>query len=178
MNDPLVHPIGQPGQRLPSGTVTFLFTDIEGSTQLWEKHPNEMKSALARHDSILRRAVESHHGIVIKTTGDGFHAVFEKAIDAMNEVLPPMRSFVLPGGHPTVSYTHIARCVCRRAERNVTALAETAPVDEKVVKYLNRLSDGESGARSPGRPGPARPRPRQRRPSSRASAAAGGARRA
>lgn len=67
--------------------------------------------------------------------------LLEKAIDAMNELLPPMRSFVLPGGHPTVSYTHIARCVCRRAERNVTALAETAPVDEKVVKYLNRLSD-------------------------------------
>lgn len=67
--------------------------------------------------------------------------LLEKAIDAMNEVLPPMRSFVLPGGHPVVSYTHITRCVCRRAERNVTALSETAPVDEHVLKYLNRLSD-------------------------------------
>jgi predicted ATPase/class 3 adenylate cyclase len=69
--------------KLHSGTVTFLFTDIEGSTQLWEKHPNGMKSALALHDSILRGAIESNHGIVIKTTGDGFHAVFEKAIDAI-----------------------------------------------------------------------------------------------
>ncbi len=68
---------------LPTGTATFLFTDIEGSTLLWEKHPNEMKSALAKHDSIIRAAVESHHGIVIKNTGDGFHAVFEKTIDAI-----------------------------------------------------------------------------------------------
>ena len=70
-------------KNLPSGTVTFLFTDIEGSTQLWEQHPSEMRGALAQHDSILREAIESNHGHVIKTTGDGFHAVFEKAIDAI-----------------------------------------------------------------------------------------------
>src|SRR5215216_40104 len=67
----------------PSGTVTFLFTDIEGSTQLWEKHPEAMKSALAKHDSILREAIETNHGQVIKTTGDGIHAVFATAIDAI-----------------------------------------------------------------------------------------------
>ncbi len=72
---------------LPSGTVTFLFTDIEGSTQLWEKHPNEMRSALAQHDSILREAITSSNGHVIKTTGDGIHAVFEKAIDAIHATL-------------------------------------------------------------------------------------------
>jgi predicted ATPase/class 3 adenylate cyclase len=87
MSDPSIHPIGESEPRLPSGTATFLFTDIEGSTQLWEKHPNEMKSALARHDSILRQAVESNHGFVIKTTGDGFHAVFEKAIDAVQAAI-------------------------------------------------------------------------------------------
>lgn len=65
----------------------------------------------------------------------------EKEIDAMNEQLPPLKSFVLPGGHTTVSYCHICRTVCRRAERLVTALAENEPVDELVVKYLNRLSD-------------------------------------
>lgn len=69
---------------LPNGTISFLFTDIEGSTQLWEKHPEEMKAALAKHDSILREAIESVHGHIIKTTGDGVHAVFEKAIDAVN----------------------------------------------------------------------------------------------
>lgn len=69
---------------LPSGTVTFLFTDIEGSTQLWEKQPEAMKSALARHDLILREAVETNHGYFIKTTGDGVHAVFSTALDAIH----------------------------------------------------------------------------------------------
>lgn len=65
----------------------------------------------------------------------------EQAIDAMNEHLPPMRSFVLPGGHITVSHCHVARCVCRRAERNVTHLSETATVSALITQYLNRLSD-------------------------------------
>ncbi len=67
--------------------------------------------------------------------------LLEKAIDKMNETLPEMKSFVLPGGHPTVSYCHIARCVCRRAERAVLKLAENEKVDELIYKYLNRLSD-------------------------------------
>ena len=67
--------------------------------------------------------------------------LLEKEIDKMNETLPEMRSFVLPGGHTTVSYCHVARCVCRRAERAVLVLKETSYVDELVVKYLNRLSD-------------------------------------
>jgi len=61
----------------PSGTITFLFTDLEGSTKLWEEFPDRMQGALARHDELLRRAIESHDGRVIKTTGDGFHAAFE-----------------------------------------------------------------------------------------------------
>lgn len=65
----------------------------------------------------------------------------EKEIDAMNEKLPEMRSFVLPGGHPIVSYCHIARCVCRRAERNTIKLMEAEKIDEIIIKYLNRLSD-------------------------------------
>ena len=72
---------------LPIGTVTFLFTDIEGSTQLWEKYPEEMKSALAKHDSILKKAIEGNHGHVIKTTGDGIHAAFETAIDAVHSTI-------------------------------------------------------------------------------------------
>ena len=65
----------------------------------------------------------------------------EKEIDAMEETLPPMTHFVLPGGHTTVSYCHIARCVCRRAERLAVHLNEIEPTDELVIKYLNRLSD-------------------------------------
>jgi class 3 adenylate cyclase len=61
---------------LPSGTVTFLFTDIEGSTRLWEERPDAMRSAMDRHDELLREAIEAHDGYVVKTTGDGFHAAF------------------------------------------------------------------------------------------------------
>lgn len=67
--------------------------------------------------------------------------VLEKAIDKINAEVPEMKSFVLPGGHVHVSYCHIARCVCRRAERTVLRLAENEKVDEIHGKYLNRLSD-------------------------------------
>ncbi len=65
----------------------------------------------------------------------------EKAIDAMDEELEPMKSFVLPGGHTTVSYAHIARCVCRRGERIITELSANDPVSPIVLAYVNRLSD-------------------------------------
>lgn len=68
-------------------------------------------------------------------------ALLETEMDVMDEKLPPMTHFVLPGGHTTVSYCHIARCVCRRAERLATALYELEPFDEYTLKYLNRLSD-------------------------------------
>ena len=67
--------------------------------------------------------------------------LLENEIDTMEEALPPMTHFVLPGGHTTVSYCHIARCVCRRAERLSVQLNEIEPTDEFVIKYLNRLSD-------------------------------------
>ena len=65
----------------------------------------------------------------------------EAEMDAMNEQLEPMRSFVLPGGHTTVSYCHIARCVCRRAERLAIRLQKESFVDTLGIRYLNRLSD-------------------------------------
>lgn len=67
--------------------------------------------------------------------------LLEKAIDEMDNSLEPMKSFVLPGGHSTLSYCHIARCVCRRAERLSVSLAENEKVNELIIKYLNRLSD-------------------------------------
>lgn len=67
--------------------------------------------------------------------------LLENEMDNMNELLPPMTHFVLPGGHQTVSYCHIARCVCRRSERLATLLNEEEPLDEHVLMYLNRLSD-------------------------------------
>jgi len=65
----------------------------------------------------------------------------EKQMDEMDKVLPPMRFFVLPGGHPSVSFGHVARTVCRRAERLAIALHQHEQIDALVLKYLNRLSD-------------------------------------
>lgn len=65
----------------------------------------------------------------------------EQSMDEMNEQLPEMTHFLLPGGHPSVSFCHVGRTICRRAERRITALDEEQPVDEKVLKYMNRLSD-------------------------------------
>ncbi|NCI48016.1 cob(I)yrinic acid a,c-diamide adenosyltransferase [Sediminibacterium soli] len=69
-------------------------------------------------------------------------SLLEQEIDRMNELLPPMKFFILPGGHPTVSTTHIARCVCRRAERCCVHMQQQQLfVDPLVIKYINRLSD-------------------------------------
>src|SRR5664279_4844423 len=73
----------RPDELLPTGTVTFLFTDIEGSTQLWETRQAAMRQALAQHDAIIRKAIESNNGYLVKTTGDGAHAAFAIAEDAL-----------------------------------------------------------------------------------------------
>ncbi len=67
--------------------------------------------------------------------------LLEAEMDQMNEKLPPMTHFILPGGHPTVSTCHVARTICRRAERMTSLLNEHEPVEEVVLAYLNRLSD-------------------------------------
>jgi predicted ATPase/class 3 adenylate cyclase len=77
---------------LPTGIVTFLFTDIEGSTQLWDQHPEEMKVALARHDTILRQTIETNNGSIFKTVGDEFCAAFRSAPDALGAALAVQRA--------------------------------------------------------------------------------------
>jgi predicted ATPase/class 3 adenylate cyclase len=77
-----------------SGTLTFLFTDLEGSTRLWERFPQAMKRALERHDSILRSAVTAAGGQVVKTTGDGLMAVFGSAAEAVRACLAAQRGLV------------------------------------------------------------------------------------
>ena len=79
--------------------------------------------------------------VPIKTIIEEDIVALEMAIDAMNHVLPPMTHFILPGGHPIVSTCHIARTVCRRAERMMTALDEVEPIDPAFLSYINRLSD-------------------------------------
>ena len=68
---------------LPSGTVTFLFTDIEGSTRLWQEKPEAMAISHARHDEILREAIESNHGYIFQIVGDSFSAAFHMEFNAL-----------------------------------------------------------------------------------------------
>ncbi len=68
-------------------------------------------------------------------------AFLEEQIDAMEKILPPMKSFILPGGHVAISQLHVARCVCRRAERCCVRLSAETSVEPIVIRYLNRLSD-------------------------------------
>ncbi len=77
---------------LPQGTVTFLFTDIEGSTRLWERHPQAMPEALAGHAAILRAAIEAHAGVVFRTVGDGVCAAFGNAVAALAAALEAQRA--------------------------------------------------------------------------------------
>lgn len=115
---------------------------------------------------IACQAIDPHHQVVLKEIQDRLFTIgaslaadpekskmkipdllesdillLETEIDQMNDALPPLKHFILPGGNTTVSYCHIARCVCRRAERLTVELAEDSFVDSKVTVYLNRLSD-------------------------------------
>ena len=69
--------------RAPSGTVTFLFTDVVGSTALWERDPGSMQAGLEHHDRLIRAAMEAHGGVVFATGGDGFAVAFARAADAV-----------------------------------------------------------------------------------------------
>ena len=86
---------------LPCGTLTFLFTDIEGSTRLWEQQPAEMQVALSHHDEVLRGSIQSHSGHVFKAAGDGFCAVFSRATEAIACALEAQRSLLPLADHPT-----------------------------------------------------------------------------
>jgi len=79
---------------LPSGTVTFLFSDIEGSTQPWESRRDAMQDALARHDALIRANIMDHEGVVFKTVGDAFCAVFPTAPSAVAAALGCQRTLV------------------------------------------------------------------------------------
>ena len=76
---------------LPSGTVTFLFTDIEGSTKLAQQYPYEMPALLARHHEILNQSIQVHNGYAFQVVGDSFAAAFHSASDALNAALDAQR---------------------------------------------------------------------------------------
>ena len=81
---------------MAAGTVTLVFTDIEGSTRLWEQDGARMSRALAAHDALARNAVESRHGTVVKMTGDGMHAVFDDALDALTATVDLQQALADP----------------------------------------------------------------------------------
>ncbi|MET0910118.1 MAG: adenylate/guanylate cyclase domain-containing protein, partial [Ilumatobacteraceae bacterium] len=81
---------------LPSGVVTFLFTDIEGSTHLWESDPDEMRVALAHHDWVLGSVIEAHGGRMFKHTGDGVCAAFTSARRAVDAAIAAQLQLTLP----------------------------------------------------------------------------------
>ena len=87
---------------LPTGTVTFLFTDIEGSTSRWEQHRAAMQAALARHDALLREAIDAHGGVVFKTVGDAFYATFPAAPAALEAALAAQRALQSEGWDATL----------------------------------------------------------------------------
>jgi predicted ATPase/class 3 adenylate cyclase len=76
----------------PTGTVTFLFTDLKSSTRIWEEHTDAMHVALARHDELLRATIEAHHGYIVKSRGDGWHGAFAQASDALDAAIAIQRS--------------------------------------------------------------------------------------
>ena len=83
---------------LPTGTVTFVFTDIVNSTVLWERSPDVMADALERHDELLRKAFEGHGGYVFSTSGDAFAVVFSRAADAIQAAAAAQRAVLAEPG--------------------------------------------------------------------------------
>lgn len=101
----------------------------------------EIQDRLFTAESLIARDPDAETQIKLPVLHDSDITFLEQEIDRMNEVLPLLQSFILPGGHPVVSYCHVARCVCRRAERHTIRLAQAQFVEPMVVMYLNRLSD-------------------------------------
>ena len=139
---------------LPTGTVTFLFTDLEGSTRLWEEHPEAMKSALAQHDSILRDAVEAHSGHVVKTTGDGVHAVFAEPLRAIGAAVAGQRALADASTEPPLRVRmgiHTGPAELRDGDYYGSAVNRAAQGDVGRARRADRgvARHGGAGARPP-----------------------------
>lgn len=101
----------------------------------------QVQENLFTAESLLATDLEAETTRVLPHLSENDVLLLEHEIDAMNAHLPALNSFILPGGHPLVSLCHICRTVCRRGERIVIRLASDLPVDEILIKYINRLSD-------------------------------------
>lgn len=129
------------------GTVDELNSFVGVLRDLLEANDSNRAKLTDIQDKLFRlesHLAEDHEGVLTRSMPELVEQdveFLEKEIDAMNEYLPPLTNFILPGGHPIVSSCHVARTVCRRAERITTLMAETFPVMAIDLKYLNRLSD-------------------------------------
>ena len=107
----------------------------------YQKVLTQIQDKLFTLGAILATEPTKDNRLKIPRISEEDSTLLENEIDAMNGALPPMTHFILPGGHATVSYCHVARTVCRRAERMIALLHEEAPLPNEVLAYINRLSD-------------------------------------
>ena len=151
-----------------SGTVTFLFTDIEGSTRLWESEPVRMAEALARHDRLCREAVEAHGGVLVKMIGDGLHAVFGDPGAAVAATLALQRGMAAIAEDCGLPFRmrcglHAGAAQERDGDYFGSAVNRAARIMGAAhggqVLLSQAVADRGAGA-LPGRDGPAAPRPR------------------
>ena len=129
--------------QLPEGTITFLFTDIEGSTRLWEQHPAAMQLALARHDHLLREIIKAHDGLLVKSTGDGLQAVFVSPHDALQTVLAAQRALVAEAWPEPIGQLRV-----RMALHTATAELREGDYYGSAVNRVARLMTAGHGGQS------------------------------
>lgn len=134
-----------PGSReLPSGTVTFLFTDIEASTQFWEEQPEAMRTALAHHEALLREAIEAHGGVVFKTAGNQLWAAFRAAPDALAAAIAAQPTLATAGEEATRSVGPLAEAGTSLPGPKVRMALHTGTAEARDGDYagppLNRVA--------------------------------------
>ena len=142
------------GKRVPKdhvrigayGTVDELNSHIGMLRDLTQGHQQELligiqETLFSLGSRLASASDEEADKFKVPRVGNAEITALEAAMDGMSAVLPEMRNFILPGGHPAVSQAHICRTMCRRAERAVVALGAQEPVPEAIVRFLNRLSD-------------------------------------
>src|SRR5512143_566856 len=127
----MADPSARLGQDLPTGTVTFLFTDIEGSTTLAQQFPGELPALLARHHAILHQAIQAHNGHVFQITGDAFCAAFHTASDALQAALEAQRGLQHEAWHPAPIKVRMGLH---------TGAAQAGAIEERAGGYVGYLT--------------------------------------
>ncbi len=130
------------------GVIRDSFTHLRLNTPMWSNEETKRMTQMFIDIQQVLFTIGSHLAndpekskMKLPEITEAQIAALENEMDAIEQIVPPMKNFVLPGGHMNVSYCHVARCVCRRAERCIVHLSETAEVNEIIVRYVNRLSD-------------------------------------